>query len=170
MEKIVFRRKTSSFIKRKIPSSVFKTIELFVLPHYGNTKEQKKASRDASRHTQENARNVKSQNSFLPDITEEYITQVSQEIEKKVIEILSLEFSRMESRIFGTSSELNEYFLNPQVRTCSDTLPGSSGNNNSKNREPTGDCSSYDSHPEVKIFVRQASISGTQTGKRPLTW
>ena len=65
----------------------------------------------------------------------------------------------MESRIFGALSKLYEFLLNPQVRTCSDTLPGSSGNNESENREPTGDCLSNDPYTEIEFSIRQASTS-----------
>ena len=37
-----------------------------------------------SRDTQESARNDQSQNTFVPGMTEEYITQVSEEIEERV--------------------------------------------------------------------------------------
>ena len=39
----------------------------------------------------------------------------------------------------GSLSKLDEFLLNPQVRTCSIALPGTSRNSNSEDREPTGD-------------------------------
>ena len=82
-------------------------------------------------------------------MADEYITQVSEEIELKVTKKLSQEFSRTESRILCASSKLDEFLLNPQVRTCSIAVPGTSRNNNSENREPTGDRSLNDRCPEV---------------------
>ena len=58
----------------------------------------------------------------------------------------------MESRILGALSKLDEFLLNPQVRTCSVAVPETSRNNNSENRETTGDCSSDDPFPEVRNF------------------
>ena len=78
-----------------------------------------------------------------------YITQVSEEIEGRVTEKVSQEFSRTESRILGALSELDEFLLNPQVQTCSVAVPGTSRNINSENREPTGDRSLNDRCPEV---------------------
>ena len=90
-------------------------------------------------------------------MTEEYITQVSEEIEGKITEKLSHEFRRMESRILGASSKLDEFLLNPQVRTCSVAVPETSRNNSSENWEPTGDRSLDDPCPEVVFSVCHAS-------------
>ena len=80
-----------------------------------------------SRETQEYPRKSQSQNSSAPGITEEYIAQVSEEIEGKITEKLSQEISRTESRILGALSKLDEFLLNPQVRTFSGTVLGHSG-------------------------------------------
>ena len=74
-------------------------------------------------------------------MAEEYITQVSEEIERRVTKKLSQEFSQTELRILGALSKLDEFLLNPQGRT--------SRNNNSENREPTGDRSLDDPCPKV---------------------
>ena len=79
----------------------------------------------------------------------EYISQVSEEIEGRVTEKLSKEFTRTESRILGALSKLDEFLLNPQVRTCSVAVPGTSRKNDSENREPTGDRSLGDPCPEA---------------------
>ena len=102
-----------------------------------------------SRETPENTRNNQSQNTLNPGMAEEYITQVSEEIEGRVTKKLSQDFSRTESRILGALSKVDEFLLNPQVRTCSVAVPGTSKNNNSENREPTGDRSLDDPCPEV---------------------
>ena len=49
----------------------------------------------------------------------------------------------------GALPKLDEFLLNPQDRTCSVVVPGSSRNNNSENREITGDRSSDAPCPEV---------------------
>ena len=102
-----------------------------------------------SRETPENTRNNQSQNTLNPGMAEEYITQVSEEIEGRVIKKLSQEFSRTESRIFGALFKLDAFLLNPQVRTCSVAVPVTSRNNNSENPEPTGDPSLDNPCPEV---------------------
>ena len=50
-----------------------------------------------SRETQENTRNDQSQHVFNPGMAEEYITEVSKEIEGRVTKKLSQELSRTES-------------------------------------------------------------------------
>ena len=112
-----------------------------------------------SRDTQECGRIGQSQNSFVPEMTREYITQVSEEIEGNVNTKLFQVFSRTASRILSALSNLDNFLLNPQVRTCSATVPRTSRNNGSENREPTGDRSLNDLHPEVEFSVRQASSS-----------
>ena len=112
-----------------------------------------------SKDTQESARNGQSQDTFIPGITEEYITQVSEELEGRVTKKLSEEFSWTESRVLGALSKVNEFLLNPQIRTCSGTVPGTSRNNNSENREPTGGRSPNDLYPKVEFSVCPASTS-----------
>ena len=91
-----------------------------------------------SRETHESTRNSRRQNTLDPESTQEYISQVSEEIEGRVTKNLSKEFSRTESRILGALSKLDEFLLNPQVPTCSVVVPGTTRNNNSENRETTG--------------------------------
>ena len=85
--------------------------------------------------TQEKARNGQSQNAFVPGMTGEYVTQLSVEIEGTVTKKLSQDFSWTESRILGALSKLDD-LLNPQVRTFSGTVPGTSRKNHSENQEP----------------------------------
>ena len=82
-------------------------------------------------------------------MAQEYIFQVSEEIEGRVTKKLSKKFSRTESRILGALSKLDEFLLNPEVRTCSVAVPGTSRNNDSEMREPTGDRSLGDPCPEA---------------------
>ena len=103
-----------------------------------------------SKETPESTRNNRRQNTLYPESTQDYISQVSEEIEGRVTKKLSKEFSRTESRILGALSKLDEFLLNPQVRTCSVAVPGTSRNKNSENRETTGDRSSDDPCPKVR--------------------
>ena len=50
----------------------------------------------------------------------------------------------------GALSKLDEFLANPQVRTCSVAVPGTSRKNTSENRQTTGDCSSDDPCPELR--------------------
>ena len=49
----------------------------------------------------------------------------------------------------GALSKLDEFFLNPQVPTCSVAVPGSSRKSDSESREPTGDRSLNDPCPKA---------------------
>ena len=82
-----------------------------------------------SRKTQDYPRNSQSENTSVPGVTEEYITQVSEEIEGRVTKKLSQELSWTESRISGALPKLDEFLLNRQARTLSGTVPGTSRNN-----------------------------------------
>ena len=103
-----------------------------------------------SRETPESTRSSRGQNTLDAESTQDYISQVSEEIEGRVTKKLPKEFSRTESRILGASSKLDDFLLNPQVRTCAAAVPGTSRSSNSENREPTGDRSSDDPCPEVR--------------------
>ena len=91
-----------------------------------------------SRETPEISRNSQSQNTLDPGMGHEYISQVSEEIEGRVTIKLSKKFSWTQSRILGALSKLDDFLLNPLVRTCSVAVPVTSRNNGSENREPTG--------------------------------
>ena len=116
-----------------------------------------------SRETPENTRNSRSQNTFDPEMAQEYISQVSEEIKMRVTKKLSREFSLTESRILGALSKLDEFLLNPQVRTFSVAVPGTTRNGNSGNREPTGDRSLNDPCPEVVFSsTNSCNLNGSE--------
>ena len=104
-----------------------------------------------SRETPESNRRSRGRNVLDPELTQDYITQVSEEIEGRVTKKLSKEFNKTESRILGALSKLDEFLLNPQARTCS-VLQGASRNANSESRESHGDRSSNDPYPEGGCF------------------
>ena len=111
-----------------------------------------------TRETQEkHPRNDQSRNMSVPIINEEHITQVSEEIEGRITEILFQEFSRTESRILGALSKLEEFLLNPQIRTHSGTVPRKSRNTNVENQGTNEDDSQSDPHPEAGIFCNQTT-------------
>ena len=120
-----------------------------------------------TRETQEeHPRNGQSRNTSVPRINEEYITQVSEEIEGRVTKNLSQEFSRTESRILGALSKLDEFLLNPQITTHSETVPGTFRNTNMENQGTNEDDSQSDLHPEVGPSVCQPRHSiDSDTGR-----
>ena len=105
-----------------------------------------------SREMPEGSRRSRGQNALDPELTQDYISQVSEEIEGRVTKKLSKEFSKTESHILGALSKLDEFLLNSQVRTCSVAVQGTSRNAKSGNREFHGDRSSNDPYPEVGCF------------------
>ena len=109
-----------------------------------------------TRETQEeNPRNGQSRNTSVPRINEEDITQLSEEIEGRVTKKLSQEFNRIESCISDALSKLNEFLLNQQITTHSETVPGTFRNRNAENQGTNEDNSQSDPHPEAGIFCGQ---------------
>ena len=116
------------------------------------TLRNKKKLAAVSRETPEGNRGSRGRNVLDLELTQDYISQVSEEIEGRVTKKLSREFNKTESRILGALSKLDEFLLNPQVRTCS-VIHGASRNANSASRETHGDRSSNDPYPEGGIFL-----------------
>ena len=112
-----------------------------------------------SRKTPESTRNGRTQNILDPEIAQDYISQVSEEIEGTFTKKLSKEFSRTESRILGALSKLDEFLLNPRGRTCSVAVPGTSWSNNIESQGTNEDRLSDDPGPEVEF---SSPISGTE--------
>ena len=111
-----------------------------------------------TRKTQEeHPRNGQSRNTSVPRIHEEYITQVSEEIEGRVSKKLSQEFSRTESRILGALSKLDEFLSNQQMHTHFETVPRTFRNTNVENQGTNEDDSHSDPHPEAGVFRGQTT-------------
>ena len=117
-----------------------------------------------SRQATEGSRSSRGRNVLEPELTQDYISQVSEKIEGRVTKKLSKEFNKTESRILVALSKLDEFLLNPQVRTCS-VLQGATRNANSENREIHWDLSSNDPYPEGGYFpyTQDNSIVWRQT-------
>ena len=119
-----------------------------------------------SRETPESTRSGRAPNILDPELTQDYISQVSEEIEGRVTKKLSKEFSKTESRILGALSKLDEFLLNPQVRTCSVVAPGTSRSNNLDSQGTNEDRPSGDPGPEVEFA---SPTSGGETNPQILT-
>ena len=91
--------------------------------------------------------------SWTSAVPEEYIIQVSGEIEDRVTENLSQEITRTKSRILGAFFKLDELLVNPHVRVQSGTVLGTARNMNVENQELTEDRSQNDPQPEVGASV-----------------
>ena len=121
------------------------------------------------RETSENTWNNQSQNTLDPEMAQGYIYQVSGEIEGRVTKKLSKEFSRTESRVLGAQSKLDEFLLNPKVRTFSVAVPGTSRNSNSVNRESIGDRSLDDPCPKARFFSHHSgNLNSSEVEDYPL--
>ena len=105
-----------------------------------------------STETPDSSRGGRGRNVLVPELTQDYISQVSEEIEGRVTKKLSKEFNKTESRFLGALSKIDEFLLNPQVRTCSLAAHGTSRNSNLENRETHEDRSSNDPYPEGGYF------------------
>ena len=89
-------------------------------------------------------------------MAQEFFSQVSEEIEGRVIRKISKEFSKTESLILGAVSKHDDFLLNPQIGNCSVAVLGTSRNSNSENREPTVDRFLDDHYPEVRYFFHHS--------------
>ena len=101
----------------------------------------------------------------VPRSQEDYITQVSEEIEGGVTKKLSQEFSRTKNRILGALARLDDLLMNPLYQGHSGTAPETSRNAFGTNQGTNEDKSQSDPHPEAGIFRSQTTqISGPKEG------
>ena len=106
---------------------------------------------------EEHSRNSQARDTKIARIQEDFITQVSEEIEGKVTKKLSQEISRADSCTLDALSKLNEFLLNPHVRGHSGSTPETSRNSSRENHEPNEDRSQHGPHPEARISMSQSS-------------
>ena len=113
----------------------------------------------------EHPRSNLAQNSNAPRSQEDYITQVSVEIEGRVTKRLSKEFSRTENRILGALARLDDFLMNPLPQGHSATTSEPSRNALSISQGTNGDDSQNDPHPEAGLFHSQITQnSGPEDG------
>ena len=97
------------------------------------------------------------ENSTVPRSIEDYITQVFEEIEERVLKRLSQKFSRTKNRILGTLSRLDDFVLNTLIQGHSGTAPKTSLNVFGTNQGTNEDNSQSNFHPEADIFHNQTT-------------
>ena len=96
-------------------------------------------------------------NTISPRIHEDYIIQVSEQIEGRVIEKLSQELSEMGSRILGTLSRVDEILETSQARTHSGPVPETSLIFSIENQGTIEDSSQKSPYPEMRFFLSHSS-------------
>ena len=116
------------------------------------TRNKKKLAALNKENCEEHPRSNLVQNSNVPRSQEDYITQVSEEIEGRVTEKLTQEFSRTENRILGALARLDDFLMNPLVQGHSGTTPETSRNMFSINQGTNEDDSQSNPHPEAGLL------------------
>ena len=128
------------------------------------TRNKRKLAALDKENCEEHPRSNLTQNPAALRSQEDYITQVSEEIEGRVTKKLSQEFSRTENRILGALARLGDFLMNPLLQGHSGTTPESSRNVFSINQGTNEDDSQSDPHPEAGTFGSQTiRNSGQET-------
>ena len=143
--------------KKKTNNLVVTTVEVFPSSKVTVTLRNKRKWAAIATETKKYPGNNQYQNSAAPRLPDNYIAQNSEENKGRVTGKMSQEFSRTESRPLGTLSKLDEFLLDPQIRTLYGPALGTFRNTEVENREPSGDRSQNDPHPEVEFSVCRAS-------------
>ena len=121
------------------------------------TRNKRKLAALNRENCEENPRRNRAQNSDAPRSQEDYITQVSEEIEGRVTKRLSKEFSRTEDRILGALARLDNFLMNPLLPGHSGTTPEPTRNTLHSNQGTNEDGSQNDPHPEAGPFHGQTA-------------
>ena len=95
------------------------------------------------------------QNSNVPRSQEDYIAQVSEEIEGRFTKRLSKQFIRTENCILSALARLDDVLMNPLSQGHSGATPETSRNVFSINHGTNEDDSQSDPHPEAGLFNNQ---------------
>ena len=92
------------------------------------TKNERKLATLNKENCEEYTKSNLAQNSNVPRSQEDYITQVSEEIEGRFTKKLSPEFKRTENLILGTLARVDDFLMNPLIQGHSETTPETSQN------------------------------------------
>ena len=131
------------------------------------TRNKKKLAAINKENSEEDLRSTLAQNSNIPRSQEDYITQVSEEIEGRVTKRLSKEFSRTENHILGALARLDDFLMIPLIQDYSGTAQETSWNAFNINQETNEDDSLSDPHPETGLFHTQTTQnSHTEDGHK----
>ena len=134
------------------------------------TRNKRKLAALNEENCEEYPRSNLAQNSSAPRSQEDYITQVSEEIEGRVTKRMSKEFRRTENRILGALARLDDFHMNPLLPGCSGTTPEPSRNALNTSQGTNEDDSQNDPHPEAGLFHGQMTQnSGPEDGHYMVT-
>ena len=117
------------------------------------TRNKRKLATLNKENCEEHPRSNLAQNSNVPRSQEDYITQVSEEIEGRVTKKLSQEFGRTENRILGALARLDDFLMNPLLQGHPGTTLETSRNVFSINQGTNEDDSQSDTHPEAGLLT-----------------
>ena len=119
------------------------------------TQNKRKLAALEKENCEEHPRSNLAQNSNVPRSQEDNITQVSEDVERRVTKKLSQEFSRTENRILGALARLDDFLMNPLIQGHSGTVPETSRNVFSINQGINEDDSQSNLHPETGLLNNQ---------------
>ena len=127
------------------------------------SRNKKKSAALNKENCEKHPRSNLAQKSNVPRSKENYITQVSEEIESRVTERLSQEFnrsrtenkSRTENSILGALARLDDFLMNPLLQGHSGTTPEASRNALGTSQGNKEDDSQNDPHLEAGFFHSQ---------------
>ena len=129
------------------------------------TRNKRKLAALNKENCEDHPRSNLAQNSGAPRSQEDYITQVSEEIEGRVTKRLSKEFSKTENRILGALVQLDDFLMNPLLPGHSGTTPEPSRNALNTSQGTNEDDSQNDPRPEAGLFHGQITQnSGPEDG------
>ena len=117
------------------------------------TRSKKKLAAINKENCEEHPRSNLATNSNVSRSQQNYITQNSEEIEGRLIEKLSKEFSRTENRLLGALARLDDCLTNPLSQGYSGTAPETSRNALRVTLGTNEDDSQNDPHPEAGFFT-----------------
>ena len=125
-------------------------------------------------NSEEHPRSNLVQKSNVPRSQEDYITQVSEEIEGRVTQKLSQEFNRTENRILGALARLDDFLMNPLLQGHSGTTPETSRNMFNLSQRTNEDDSQSNPHPDAGLLTsgqkdRHDMVTGVQR-ERERVW
>ena len=147
-----------------------KTIKYFSLKNYfpvemTTLRNKRKVAALNKEHFEEHPRSNLAQSSNFPRSQEDYITQISEEIEGRFTKKLTQEFSRTKNRILGPLARLDDFLMNPLIQGHSVTAVETSRNVLSTSQGTNEDDSQSDPHPDAGIFHNQMTQnSGPEDG------
>ena len=126
------------------------------------TRNKRKLAALNRENCEEHPRSNLAQNSSASRSQEDYITQISEEIERRVTKRLSKEYSRTENRILGAPARLDDFLLNPLIPGRSGTTPEPSRNALNTSQGTNEDDCHNDPHPEADPSEGADMVTGVQ--------